>query len=53
MLAYHYPPDMVIGGGRPYRFAKYLRRVGYDIRVIAAPCEGAPEQDVTYLPDPF
>jgi hypothetical protein len=53
MLAYHYPPDTVIGGARPYRVAKYLKRMGYDIRVIAAACEGAPEQDVTYLPDPF
>jgi hypothetical protein len=36
IVAYHYPPDPGIGGARPYRFAKYLKRMGYRIHVIAA-----------------
>jgi hypothetical protein len=53
ILAYHYPPDPGIGGARPYRFSKYLKRMGYRVHVIAAPHEGTPEPDVTYVPDPF
>jgi hypothetical protein len=53
MLAYHYPPDTAIGGARPYRFAKFLKRMGYRVHVIANRWEGDPEPDVTYLPDPF
>jgi hypothetical protein len=53
MFAYHYPPDPGIGGARPYRFSKYLKRLGYRVHVIAAPYEGMPEADATYLPDPF
>jgi len=53
ILAYHYPPDRRIGGARPYRFAKYLKRLGYHVHVIAASHEGTPEPDVTYVPDPF
>jgi glycosyltransferase involved in cell wall biosynthesis len=53
ILAYHYPPDTAIGGARPYRFVKYLKRMGYGVHVIASASEGAREEDVTYLPDPF
>src|SRR4051794_2298830 len=54
MFAYHYPPDTAIGGARPYRFSKYLKRLGYRIHVIsAAKAAGAPEPDVTYIADPF
>ena len=53
ILAYHYPPDPGIGGARPYRFTKYLKRMGYRVHVIAASHEGPPERDVTYVPDPF
>jgi glycosyltransferase involved in cell wall biosynthesis len=53
IVAYHYPPDTAIGAVRPYRFAKYLKRLGFRIHVIAASHEGTPEPDVTYVPDPF
>lgn len=54
MLAYHYPPDKAIGAERPYRFCKYLRRMGYRVHVIsAADPREAPEPDTDYIPDPF
>jgi hypothetical protein len=53
IVAYHYPPDRAMGSARPYRFAKYLRRLGYRVHVIAASHEGTLERDVTYVPDPF
>jgi hypothetical protein len=53
IVAYHYPPNPGIGGVRPHRFAKYLKRMGYRIHVIAASHEGTPERQVTYVPDPF
>ena len=52
LIAYHFPPDVEIGGARPYRFYKYLKRLGYECHVITAARqkEGAPE-DVEYVAD--
>lgn len=36
IFAYHFPPEEVIGGARPFRFAKYLSRLGYKCRVFTA-----------------
>src|SRR5258708_28219225 len=54
MFAYHYPPENVIGAARPFRFAKYLSRLGYTCRVFtAADQTGRHEPSVVYVPDPF
>jgi glycosyltransferase involved in cell wall biosynthesis len=52
LIAYHFPPGQEIGGLRPYRFYKYLKRMGYGCYVITATKqqESAPE-DVIYVPD--
>ena len=36
MIAYHFPPAPEIGGLRPFRFRKYLERMGYRCHVITA-----------------
>ncbi|MGQ9635843.1 MAG: glycosyltransferase [Bryobacteraceae bacterium] len=38
IFAYHFPPDASAGSQRPYRFAKYLSRMGYEVAVFTA-CE--------------
>lgn len=54
IFAYHYPPDDAIGGARPFRFAKYLTRLGYKCRVFtAADQTGREDPDTEYIPDPF
>ncbi len=54
MFAYHYPPDTAIGGARPYRFSKYLKRLGYRVHVISAAASvETPEADVSYVADPL
>src|SRR5690242_16771827 len=54
VFAYHYPPASAVGAQRPYRFAKYLERRGYPIRVFSAGDPGeAAAANATYLPDPF
>jgi glycosyltransferase involved in cell wall biosynthesis len=54
MFAYHFPPENVIGGLRPFYFYKYLSRMGYRCRVITAADPGCvPEADCEYIPDPF
>ena len=35
-FAYHFPPENVIGALRPFRFYKYLSRLGYRCHVITA-----------------
>jgi len=37
LLAYYFPPQNEIGGARPYRFARYLRRLGTPVSVICSP----------------
>ena len=39
MIALLYPPDPYAGAARPHRFAKYLRRSGYQVDVIAGGTE--------------
>jgi hypothetical protein len=54
IIAYHYPPENAIGGARPFRFAKYLSRLGYTCRVItAADQAGRDDPNIEYVPDPF
>lgn len=54
IFAYHFPPDNVIGAARPFRFYKYLRRLGHRCHVItAANVSGFPELDAETVPDPF
>jgi glycosyltransferase involved in cell wall biosynthesis len=54
LFAYHYPPENAIGADRPFRFAKYLARLGYTCRVFtAAEQTGREDRHVEYVPDPF
>ncbi len=54
VFAYHFPPEPEIGAARPYRFYKYLNRLGYSCKVITAVPQGArPPRGVIYVPDPF
>ena len=34
LIAYHFPPSNAVGGARLFRFYKYLKRLGYDCRVV-------------------
>ena len=54
IFAYHFPPDTAIGGARPFRFYKYLSRLGYRCHVIsAADVDRRPELDAEFVDDPF
>lgn len=54
LIAYHFPPDNAIGGARPFRFYKYLKRLGYECHVItAARQEPGGGPDIEYVPDPL
>ncbi len=54
LIAYHFPPDNAIGGARPWRFYKYLKRLGYECRVLtAAPQIAGAPSDIEYVPDPL
>jgi glycosyltransferase involved in cell wall biosynthesis len=54
MFAYHYPPENVIGAARPFRFSKYLSRLGYTCRVFtAADQTGREDPNTEFVPDPF
>jgi glycosyltransferase involved in cell wall biosynthesis len=54
IFAYHFPPQNAIGAQRPFRFYKYLSRMGYRCHVIsAADLTVLPEIAGTYVPDPF
>jgi glycosyltransferase involved in cell wall biosynthesis len=54
IFAYHFPPENVIGGARPYRFYKYLSRLGYRCHVItAAKQPSRPDNDFEYVADPL
>lgn len=52
LIAYYYPPSTSIGGMRPYRFAKYLKRLGYTCDVITASEQKVASADVLVVPDP-
>lgn len=54
ILAYHFPPENAIGAARPFRFYKYLTRMGYRCHVItAAPIATLPELKGEGVADPF
>jgi glycosyltransferase involved in cell wall biosynthesis len=54
IFAYHFPPEDAIGGARPFRFAKYLSRLGYKCRIFtAAEQTGRDDPNTEYVPDPF
>lgn len=54
IFAYHFPPENAIGALRPFRFYKYLSRMGYRCHVIsAADVTRLPDIDGQYIPDPF
>ena len=54
VLAYHYPPENSVGGARPYRFCKYLSRMGVRCRVFTAvDVISRPDLDAETVVDPF
>jgi len=54
IFAYHFPPENAIGGARPFRFSKYLSRLGYTCRVFtAADQTGRDDSNTEFVPDPF
>ena len=54
IFAYHFPPENTIGAVRPFRFYKYLSRMGYRCHVIsAADVSQLRDVDAEYVPDPF
>ncbi len=54
IFAYHFPPENAVGARRPFRFAKYLAKLGYNCRVFtAAEQSGDTKNGVEYVPDPF
>jgi hypothetical protein len=53
LIAYHFPPDNEIGAARPYRFYKYLKRLGYEFHVITAAVQGSHVIDIEYVADPL
>lgn len=54
IFAYHFPPENAIGGARPFRFTKYLSRLGYKCRVFTAADQmGRNDPNTECVPDPF
>jgi len=53
LLAYYFPPDDAIGGARPYRFYKYLKKLGYDCQVVTAAPQNETRPDVHFVEDPL
>jgi glycosyltransferase involved in cell wall biosynthesis len=51
LIAYHFPPGPEIGAVRPFRFYKYLARMGYPCHVITASPQSAAAEDIAFLPD--
>lgn len=52
IVAYYFPPGQDIGGFRPFRFFKYLRRRGYPCHVITASRSADPlPEGVIWIPD--
>lgn len=51
LVAYHFPPGPEMGAVRPYRFYKYLKRMGYACHVITASAQTEMNADVTFLAD--
>src|ERR1700759_3987686 len=51
LIAHHFPPGPEMGAIRPYRFYKYLKRMGYPCHVITASAQTEPNPDVTFIRD--
>jgi glycosyltransferase involved in cell wall biosynthesis len=51
LIAYYFPPSEEIGAQRPFRFDKYLRRLGYNCEVITATAQREPRPGVTVVRD--
>lgn len=52
LLAYYYPPLNAIGALRPFRFHKYLTRMGYTCEVVTATAQtDSPGPDIISVPD--
>ena len=51
LIAYHFPPGPEIGAVRPFRFYKYLTRMGYRCHVITASAQTQASDDLLFLPD--
>ena len=50
LMAYPYPPCPAPGATRPSHFAKYLRRSGYNVRVVTAFDDGT-RDEVIFVPE--
>ena len=50
MIAFPYPPCQEPGAVRPVTFAKYLRRSGYNVKVVTAFNDGS-RDEVVYVPN--
>jgi glycosyltransferase involved in cell wall biosynthesis len=44
LLAYYYPPQNTSSAQRPFQFARYWERFGYQARVVASPLAGGERQ---------
>jgi glycosyltransferase involved in cell wall biosynthesis len=51
LIAHHFPPGPEMGAIRPYRFYKYLKRMGYPCHVITASEQPEANADVTFIRD--
>jgi len=51
MIAYHFPPAPEIGGLRPFRFRKYLERIGYRCHLVTASPQPKDAVDTVFVPD--
>lgn len=51
LIAHHFPPGPEMGAIRPYRFYKYLERMGYPCHVITASAQTETNPDVTFIHD--
>jgi glycosyltransferase involved in cell wall biosynthesis len=53
LIAYYFPPDNEIGAARPYRFYKYLKKLGYECHALTAAVQESNATDVESIADPF
>jgi glycosyltransferase involved in cell wall biosynthesis len=53
-FVYHFPPENAIGGAQPFRFSKYISRLGYTCcDFSAADQTGRDDSNTDYVPDLF
>jgi Glycosyl transferase 4-like domain len=54
LFSYYFPPDEAIGGARPFRFYRYLTRMGVECQVYTASRNaGSISSNITEIPDNF